>query len=185
MTSAGLLAVVAAGNTQPKEVIEETTQTTETFEAAVEAETITEVMAPQPIVNVPMDAVMQGWLFDYCEIRAVDPYLILAIIDTESGFNPAAQNGTCIGMMQINADVHQGLLESMGLDDFYNPYQNIMVGIELIKSYLDTGNGLDWALMTYNGGRAYATEKIQKGEVTDYVWIVKEKKESYQASSND
>jgi soluble lytic murein transglycosylase-like protein len=29
---------------------------------------------------------------------------------------------------------------------------NIVIGIEILKDYLRTGNGLEWALMAYNGG---------------------------------
>ncbi|MBE5969734.1 MAG: lytic transglycosylase domain-containing protein [Lachnospiraceae bacterium] len=185
LTTFSLIAVTAAEHTKEPTIKENKAQIVERKTAAVEPETIEEVAAaPEKILDIPMDAIMQHWIFTCCESDGIDPFLIIAIIDTESSFNPKAQNGTCLGMMQINADVHQGLLEAMGGNDFYNPYQNITVGMKLIKAYLDTGKGLDWALMAYNGGRTYADEKTEKGEVTDYVYVVKEKIKEYKEAAD-
>jgi len=112
---------------------------------------------PQKIVENSLDPIFQGWLFDYCEYQEISPYLVIAIIETESSCDPNAKSpdGSCVGLMQVSTYWHKAKLEKMGLKDFYNPYQNVMVGIEILQNYLEH-NSLEWALTCYNGGADYA-----------------------------
>ena len=51
----------------------------------------------------------EGWT-DYiervCEDRQICPELVEALIERESNWDPDAQNGTCIGLMQIDQVYH-------------------------------------------------------------------------------
>lgn len=59
-------------------------------------------------------------------------------------------------------------MERLGCSDLLDPYQNILVGVDLIAENIRSGRGVEWALMAYNGGSAYADRKASEGLVSDY-----------------
>lgn len=123
---------------------------------------------PTKILDVNMNAPMQNYVFDTCEELNVDFYIVMALIETESGFNPDAvnDNGTCIGYMQVNPTYH-----SMGMD-ISAPCSNLYAGISLLHRLLEhSGYDYTWALNAYNGGGAYADGL---GE-TEYTLRIKER----------
>lgn len=72
------------------------------------------------------------------------------------------------GLMQIWPYWHSHRMEQYGCDDLRDPFQNVTVGIDIIADYIDKGYGVEWALMAYNGGGAYADRKLEAGEVSEY-----------------
>ena len=76
-----------------------------------------------------------------CEGCGICPELVEAIIERESSWNPDAVNGSCIGLMQISEGWHQDRMESLGVTDLTDPYDNIDVGVdyllELFTEYED------------------------------------------------
>lgn len=78
--------------------------------------------------------------------------LIKAIIRAESAFNPKAVSSKgALGLMQIMPQN----LETLQVDDPFNPKQNIMGGSRYFKSLLDRFQGkVPLALAAYNAGPA-------------------------------
>jgi soluble lytic murein transglycosylase len=78
--------------------------------------------------------------------------LIKAIIRAESAFNPKAVSSKgALGLMQIMPEN----LESLKVDDPFNPKQNIMGGSRYFKSLLERFEGkVPLALAAYNAGPA-------------------------------
>jgi len=80
----------------------------------------------------------------------VEPALVKAIIMAESGYNPRAiSNKGAKGLMQLMPETAQDL----GVEDSFNPQQNISGGVRYFKKLLNQFNGdLKLALAAYNAG---------------------------------
>jgi hypothetical protein len=120
--------------------------------------------------DVPLDYEIQDHVFSVCELSGVDSALIIAMIYHESGYNVYAigDNGEALGLMQIQPKWNMDRMNRLQCWDLLNPYQNIMVGVDVVNELMDYGMPTEWVLMAYNGGVAYANDKINRGEVSDY-----------------
>lgn len=80
----------------------------------------------------------------------VNPFLIAAMIQQESGFNPKAVSPAgARGLMQLMP----GTARDLGVSNSFDPFQNIMGGTKYIAQQLKTfGNDIQKALAAYNAG---------------------------------
>lgn len=126
----------------------------------------TEITEPEKFYyDVPLDNDTQDYLFSVCESYGVEPALVLAMIDTESGFNTNSISKTGdFGLMQINKCNHARLKELLGITDFLNAKQNILCGVAMISANL-AENNYDYvqALMCYNMGTNGAKMAWKRG----------------------
>lgn len=107
-----------------------------------------------------------------CEPVNICPELVQAIIERESRWNPNAVNGDCMGLMQISERWHRERMERLGVTDLFDPYDNILVGVdymaELFERYEDPG----MVLMIYNGD-SQAKNLQATGNLSEYAdWIL-------------
>ncbi len=87
---------------------------------------------------------------DASELYGIDPYLIKAIIKTESNFNPYAlsNKGAC-GLMQLIP----ATAKRFGVNDIYDPRSNIYGGTKYLNYLMEFFKGdLTLVLAGYNAG---------------------------------
>jgi soluble lytic murein transglycosylase len=106
----------------------------------------------------------------YARHYRLDPSLIRSIIETESGFNPEAVSPKgARGLMQLMPET----AERLGVENSFDPEQNIHGGVRHFRSLLDTfNNDLALSLAAYNAGenlvqRLGRVPKIK--ETQDYI----------------
>lgn len=123
---------------------------------------------------VPLDCEMDADLqeFVYCLSYGynMDFPFVMAVMQRESQFNPNVISSTNdYGLMQINEINHQWLKESLGIEDFLNPYQNTRAGLFILRKLFEKYEDPQKVLMAYNMGESGAACLWDKGIYsTDY-----------------
>ncbi|VAX33937.1 Soluble lytic murein transglycosylase precursor [hydrothermal vent metagenome] len=80
---------------------------------------------------------------------ALDPDLVKAVIEIESGWNPRAVSSSgAIGLMQLMPDTAM----DMGVGNPYDPEENIEGGVKYLKRLVDKFGDIRLALAAYNAG---------------------------------
>ena len=83
--------------------------------------------------------------------KNIDPTLTLAIIATESGFNPHAYNpSSASGLMQVMMNIHSKLIQSLG-GSVFDPTTNIKAGLNILDFFMRLTGNEDVALNKYGG----------------------------------
>lgn len=116
---------------------------------------------------------------EYCkeigEKYCVSPYLLIAMIERESGGNPDAINleGDS-GLMQVSPKWHTDRMVRLGVGNLFDPYENILVGTDYIVELAQQYDDISMVLMCYNGTpESEAFERNAAGEFTEYAsWIM-------------
>lgn len=141
---------------------------------------------PQPalaepvIYDIPLTAAQQQLVSETAEQYELPYTLCLAVMATESGFDPQAKCGDSAGIMQLNRNTYPALAEDLGIKDFdvYNFEHNMRAGIYKLSLERDYWRSQDYSdeevfaamLISYNRGRAGAGRYIeQHGLDAEYV----------------
>lgn len=169
-----LIALAGCLRVEPQaEVRQEQTTTAEqqTTTAIVEVETVETVAEPAyKLCDIPLDEELQIWVFDYCKDKHISPYLVFAMCERESNYNADAvgDSGNSLGIMQIQPKWHQWRMGKLGLFDWMDATQNIMIGIDILLDLYSKNEDTAWVLMAYNGGVAYADRYYEAGNISEY-----------------
>lgn len=99
------------------------------------------------------------------------PETIQAVCYVESRFQADAENGGCIGIMQVYGKYHKDRMERLGVDDLTDPKQNMAVAVDYLASMVADGEDMKTALMRYHG-ESRIDKKLESGEMSDYVEAV-------------
>lgn len=92
--------------------------------------------------------------FDNANAFGFSPELLLAVMATESGFNPTAGNTFgAMGLMQVVPRYHPAEINDIGgTVNLANPYLNIYTGTRILSKYRDIAGGdIRKTLALYNG----------------------------------
>lgn len=112
-----------------------------------------------------------SWLVYVCKIYAVDPDIVRAIIERESGWKPDAVNPEtgAAGLMQImpgtwdaqTAELARKFRISSAFFDPLDPYDNVRVGLWLLSKLIDKSvRALPFALDCYALGEGAAEDRL-------------------------
>lgn len=122
-------------------------------------------------------------IYTYCMCRRykVSYAVVLAMFEAESGYrwNPQ-DSGMAAGYMQIVPECHRERMERLGVQDAWNPYQNIHLGIDYLAELLEANQkNYKIALTAYRWGPEGARrEYFSNGKYTcDYAEDVMERAE--------
>lgn len=143
---------------EPEKIEEPKTEICDTYEIAY--------------FDVPLSKDLQNHIFKLCDsYKNIEPSIIIAMIQTESNYDSSiiGDAGLAFGLMQIHPRWHENRMNELGITDLLDPYQNVKVGIDYLSDLITTGESIEWALMAYNGGPAYANRKAADGEISEYV----------------
>jgi hypothetical protein len=123
----------------------------------------------RPALTVDRDGA-ERLVREAAERHHMDPALVRAVIETESGWNARAKsNKGALGLMQLIPTT----AVRFGVNDAFSPQQNVDAGVRYLKTLLERYNGnLDLALAAYNAGegavdRAHGVPAFR--ETRDYV----------------
>ena len=97
----------------------------------------------------PPDQEMGRLIEDFALERELDPRLVQAVVQVESGYNPRAlSNKGAIGLMQLMP----GTARDLAVADPWSPEQNLRGGTSYLRQMLDRFGELELALAAYNAG---------------------------------
>ena len=182
------VAILQIGNTFR---IAQVVKAVETFEPVVIQEVIP-VEADNPLydqeaeevihprITCPLDDDTQQMILDKANHFNIDFAFTMAVIDKESSFNPKADSGSSVGLMQINRVNHGWLYEEVGFTDFWDPEQNVTAGLYMLQDLFEKYEDPALVLMAYNMGETGARRLWDKGIYTsDYAEAVLQQAEIY------
>jgi Soluble lytic murein transglycosylase and related regulatory proteins (some contain LysM/invasin domains) len=110
-------------------------------------------------------------IIKYSQEYNLDPFLVAAVIKTESNFDEGAKsNKNAYGLMQITPDTAEWAAEKMNVNSFktemlYNPDFNIRMGcwyLNNLKEEFD--DNIEVVLAAYNGGRGNVQKWLRNAE---------------------
>lgn len=97
--------------------------------------------------------------------------LVQSIIQVESNFDPnCISSAGCIGLTQLSPYWQASRAAKLGVTDLWNPYNNILIGIDFLKDlYFNYANhDMPLALMMYNMDFSSARAIRRNGGMSDY-----------------
>lgn len=113
---------------------------------------------------------IRRYIYEICrDYPNVDPLIIEAQVFEESRYisSVVGGGGAWLGLMQISPKWHRDRMERLGVTDLFDPYSNLLVGIDYMSELIDIYHDKVLALMVYNGS-ASAYSKWENGQISSY-----------------
>lgn len=133
------------------------------------------LFARMPSASQQVQEAVARALASEAESARVDPLLVLAMIEVESGFDAdASSQAGARGLMQLLPATMQREAEALGLENASpdDPVANVRAGVRYLRRCLDAFPGhQDLALMSYNAGPNRVLEFVTDGEVPEWAAV--------------
>lgn len=127
----------------------------------------------QYLSRVPLEKAQVKYIVEKAEEKGIEPALVFALIEIESSFDTKAENSSCYGLMQVNANNYDN--PEMARNSLDNFSLNVDAGIEILSRYLKK-YPTEKALTCYNYGESGAKGK----KTSDYAKKILKVKEKYE-----
>lgn len=96
---------------------------------------------------------------------SVDPYIALAVLEIESNYNPKTKSMVgAIGLMQVIPKYHAWRVEKHCLNDLWDPYTNIICGIDFLDELYSKHGSWSKALYGYNASKTYVNVVLKRAD---------------------
>ena len=118
-----------------------------------------QVIVPEDVKEISEEL---GQAYNIC------PELIQAICWRESRFQTDAENGGCIGIMQVSPRWHKDRMDKLGVTDLMDPKQNMEVAVDYLADLVEDEEDMEEALMRYHG-ESRIQERLDAGKMSAYV----------------
>ena len=107
-------------------------------------------------VGVPASQAYEGFIREASALHRVDATLIRSVMQTESSFDAlAVSRAGAMGLMQLMP----GVAAEMGVEDPFDPRQNVIGGAKYLRRLLDMYRGnVRLALASYNAGASNVSQ---------------------------
>lgn len=113
---------------------------------------------------------IQKYTYLLCQQEGVSYPLIVAMIEWESGYksDSIGDEGRSFGYMQIMEIYNSERMEELNCNDLMNPYQNVRVGVSLMKELIEKYGTIQEALAAYNYGESGARRNLWSKGIYNY-----------------
>ena len=104
--------------------------------------------------DVPLSDELQAHIVALCEENDIEPELVIAVIQRESNFHAdtIGDNGRSYGLMQVQFWCHEQRMQRLSCTDLLDPFQNVTVGVDILREKLNKYDTVEEALTAYNAG---------------------------------
>lgn len=136
------------------------------------------------IEDIPLPEEFQTYINKVAKSYEIDPVIVFAMIERESAYDTTevGDNGDSEGLMQIQRQWHEERMARLGVTDLFDPYDNVLVGVDYLAELLTKYGDMGMALTAYNTGETgadeyyfsngiyaneYAEEVLEKSEIFD------------------
>lgn len=114
-------------------------------------------------------------VLEYSQKYNLDPYLVFAVINAESGFDKhATSSKNARGLMQITESTAKEVneitnsVDSLDEENIYNEDINIELGCQYLASLISRYNGNYYlAICSYNAGIGNVDKWVSQGQITE------------------
>lgn len=150
-------------------------QTIESVDISIDDQIIEEPQVIEDDTIVDIDDPTQlyiSYVHEICKEEDIPNLenIVIAMIYHESRFIPTLKNGKCVGLMQVSTYWHSDRAERLGIDDMFDPYSNILIGVDILKDlyYNYTNEDITLAVMMYNMDFSQARKIYNSGNISIY-----------------
>lgn len=117
------------------------------------------------VFNVCFPLKYRAEILTAAETYAVDPILVAAVINAESGFNKdKVSPKDAVGLMQLLPSTAAALTDTE--IDLFDPATNITLGVKYLAYLIDKFHDVDTALFAYNAGEGNVARWLSEREIT-------------------
>ena len=125
-----------------------------------------------PAAGQELQELLARTIVEEAEANRVDPLLVLAMIEVESGYDPRARSTAgAQGLMQLMPGTMKRELEIHGIQPSgpTDPVANVRAGVRYLRRCLDAyPKSLELGLMAYNAGPNRVYSLLQEGDLPDW-----------------